>query len=365
MQTFDFEKTRKIIQEGIDKGQHFGAQVCISQNAEKLADFSLGTLDGSVEMTTQSITPWMSCSKMITAIALAKCYEEGNFDFDWPVSKIIPEYACNGKEETTFKDLLTHTCGIRILRTRWELLPWHEAIQAICEMPIEAGWKLGESAGYHVATSWMILGEALQRVSDEDFNEYIVDEIFEPCAMYRSFFHIPETFRMMNHPEIGTLYSTFGQTPIAIADNCYQDFQMTKPGSSAKGPTAELHRLMQMIANGGEIDGNRILEEETVERLSKAYRIGKKDQSFNAIIDWGLGFMFDSKEYQEDYMYSFGPYASKGTFGHNGNQSSAAYIDPKHQLVVTFAFNGMPGETRHQNRLKAINAAIYQDLGLA
>lgn len=365
MSNHDFSATRQIIQEGIDNGQHFGAQVSISKDGETLSQFSMGTLDGSTPLTDESIIPWMSCSKMITAVALAKCYEEGDFDFDWKVSQIIPEYACNGKEETTFKDLLTHTCGIRLLKGRWEHKSWDDAIAAICEMPIEPAWKLGESAGYHVATSWMILGEALQRITDENLNDYIVDEILEPCGMYRSFFFIPEVFRMMNHRDIGSLYNTFGATPIAITDICYQDSLLVKPGSSAKGPVSELNRFMQMIANGGEIDGTRVLEEETVELISKPYRIGKKDQSFDAIIDWGLGFMFDSKQYQEDYMYSFGPHASEGTFGHNGNQSSACYFDPKHNLVISFAFNGMPGETRHQNRLKAINKAIYEDLDLA
>jgi len=74
--------------------------------------------------------------------------------------------------------------------------------------------------------------------------------------------------------------------------------------------------------------------------------------------------MIDSKCHNRSYPYSFGSYCSEETFGHNGNQSSAAYVDPEHDLVVCFVFNGMPGEYEHNKRLKAMNDAIYTDLDL-
>ena len=74
--------------------------------------------------------------------------------------------------------------------------------------------------------------------------------------------------------------------------------------------------------------------------------------------------MIDSKQYQEEYPYSFGPGCGEESFGHNGNQSSAAYVDPENELVVCFAFNGLPGEEKHQVRLQALNEAIYKDLDI-
>jgi CubicO group peptidase (beta-lactamase class C family) len=75
--------------------------------------------------------------------------------------------------------------------------------------------------------------------------------------------------------------------------------------------------------------------------------------------------MIDSKQYAGEHAYGFGPHASADTFGHSGNQSSCAYADPKHGLVVAWTCNGMPGEAKHQARASAINRAIYEDLGLA
>ena len=62
--------------------------------------------------------------------------------------------------------------------------------------------------------------------------------------------------------------------------------------------------------------------------------------------------------------YQPGRHASPETFGHGGAQSSSAFADPKHRLVVACVFNGMPGEARHSDRVRDIFSAIYEDLNM-
>ena len=62
--------------------------------------------------------------------------------------------------------------------------------------------------------------------------------------------------------------------------------------------------------------------------------------------------------------YSFGERASRRAFGHSGVQSSCAFADPEHGLVIAWLCNGMPGEGKHQPRQRAINDAIYADVGI-
>jgi len=79
-----------------------------------------------------------------------------------------------------------------------------------------------------------------------------------------------------------------------------------------------------------------------------------------------LGFLVDSNLYgAETVPYGYGPYASPRTFGHSGRQSSMAFADPEHELVVVAGVNGMPGERTHDERMRAFTAALYRDLGLA
>jgi len=81
-------------------------------------------------------------------------------------------------------------------------------------------------------------------------------------------------------------------------------------------------------------------------------------------MDWGLGLMLSSYRKADNAPYGFGRYASRSAFGHGGNQSSIGFCDPENELVVAWVANGMPGEKAHQQRNRAINEAIYQDLGL-
>jgi CubicO group peptidase (beta-lactamase class C family) len=90
------------------------------------------------------------------------------------------------------------------------------------------------------------------------------------------------------------------------------------------------------------------------------------DQTFGHTLDYGLGFIVNSNRYgAETVPYGYGRYASEETFGHSGAQSSCAFADPKNHLVVAWAANGMPGERAHQQRQRALNDAIYEQLGVA
>ena len=83
-------------------------------------------------------------------------------------------------------------------------------------------------------------------------------------------------------------------------------------------------------------------------------------------MDWGLGFILNSNRYgAETTPYGYGLHASEDAYGHGGRESSSAFADPTHDLVVIVIFNGMPGEPRHNQRVRDFNTAVYEDLGLA
>ena len=359
-----FPQTQAVIEQGIQQNLHTCAQVYILQDDEALASFALGEYKEGSPCTVGTIMPWMSCSKMITAVAFAILYERGLVDFDTNVSEVIPEFSCNGKENITFKNILNHTCGIRVLPIRWNELTWEETVQAICGMPVEDDWVVGEAAGYHIATSWFILGEAVQRLSGSLLEEFIQQEIFQPLGMENSYFSIAS--EIYNDPKqpIARFLRTDGETPKPAIDRYAKAVNKCRPGASGRGPVRELAIFMQMLSNKGMHGMKRILSERTVELLTSPAREGLLDRTFMKTIDWGLGFMLDSKHHQDSYPYSFGEGCSEETFGHNGNQSSAAYVDPENELVICFVFNGIPGEIKHQKRLDAMNKAIYQDLDI-
>jgi CubicO group peptidase (beta-lactamase class C family) len=110
--------------------------------------------------------------------------------------------------------------------------------------------------------------------------------------------------------------------------------------------------------------GGKVLRLETVDTVTSRQRTGILDETFQFKMDWGFGFIINSNRDGFQMPYSYGRYASRDTFGHSGNQLSCAFADPASRLVVAWACNGMPGERKHQQRQRAINNAIYEDLGL-
>ena len=359
----DFQKTAESIQNGIDKQVHTCAQVFISQYGETIADFAIGDLKEGIACTSSTVLPWMSCSKMITATAFAILCERNLVAFNDKVSSIIPEFGCNGKEGITFTHILNHTAGIRLLSLKWDDISWQESIDAICKMPLEKNWQIGKDGGYHIGTSWFILGEAIQRLSGMSLQDFVQSEIFTPLEMNNSWISIPEDI-YLNDDQIARFYRT-DTSPIRQGLDKYAKApNKCRPGASCRGPINELGKFMNMLYEGGYTGKARILSERTIDEMTSPSRVGVTDKTFMKTIDWGLGFMLDSKKYQDRYPYSFGPGCSEDTFGHNGNQSSAAYVDTENELTVCFVFNGLPGEAAHQQRLHETNAAIYEDLGL-
>ena len=149
---------------------------------------------------------------------------------------------------------------------------------------------------------------------------------------------------------------------------------LCRPGGNARGPMSQLARFYDaLLAARGDLNSGAPapafkLSRETARRFTGRRRAGLFDETFKCVIDWGYGFLLDSKQYgggaTGEHPYGYGPHASADTFGHGGNQSSSAFADPRHNLSVAWATNGLPGELKHQRRAAAVNGAIYEDLGL-
>ncbi|HYX24135.1 MAG TPA: serine hydrolase, partial [Thermoanaerobaculia bacterium] len=102
---------------------------------------------------------------------------------------------------------------------------------------------------------------------------------------------------------------------------------------------------------------------QTVEALTARHRAGMVDATFKHVLDWGLGFIVNSVQYgAETVPYGYGRHASARTFGHSGYRSSTGFADPERGLAVALAFNGTPGNERHEMRVRSVLDAVYEDL---
>jgi CubicO group peptidase (beta-lactamase class C family) len=121
------------------------------------------------------------------------------------------------------------------------------------------------------------------------------------------------------------------------------------PGGNGRGPMYQLARMYEHL--------DEVLAPVTIAAISARHRTDMEDETFGMVVDWGLGLAIDT--------YAMGRHCSHRAFGHGGHQSSVAFRDPEHDIVVAVVCNGMPGRDRHSARLDAISSAVYVDLGIA
>ena len=367
----DRAEVEKILEEGVRAGLHLGAQIYVSLRGEMVMDFACGEGRAGVRMRTDSVVQWFSAGKPLTALAVAQLFEKGLVRIDAPVSDYVPEFGRNGKEAITVEHLLTHTGGFRKADGLPGDLSWDEMIRSICDAPMEENWVAGERAGYSTTAAWYVLGEMIRRVSGVEVDRYVRAEILEPIGMNDTWLRLPFEKYKSYGERLALMHDTAAVKREADFMQDGAGMAQCRPGSSARGPIRELGKFYEMLLNGGKVGdvgtggGKQIVREETIRLFTRRHRVGMFDETFFHKLDFGYGFIVNSNRYgAETVPYGYGRYASEETFGHSGAQSSCAFADPEHGLVVAWVTNGTPGERPHQKRHREINNAVYEHLKL-
>ncbi len=359
-----------LLSAGIHDGLHLGAQACVMRDGVVVADIAVGQAALGVPMRPETLMLWMSAGKPITAMALAQLEEAGKINLDQPVPHWLPEFAQNGKEAITLRHLLTHTGGFRSARFKYPQDSWEQVICAICAAPLEPNWVIGESAGYHPQTSWFVLGEILRRASGMEIGDYLRSQVLDPLGMSDAWLGVPG--RVYDDYAAEGLIAAMPTTALSMlrptgdtgtAKDC---MVVPRPGGNFLCPANQFVHFYEALRMGGALNGRRLWQEATVGKWTRKHRIGAYDQTFRRIVDFGLGFVCDSKEHLQagedgdEIPYGYGRHASGRAFGHSGYQSSAAFYDPACGLVAAVCFNGYAGEKGHSERIKPVLNALYE-----
>jgi CubicO group peptidase (beta-lactamase class C family) len=350
----------EVLEKGIADGTHIGAQLYVSRGGETVVDVAVGQARDGVPMTTDTLMIWFSMTKAITSVAVAQQWERGALDVDDPVVRFIPEFGKRGKESITLRHLLTHTAGIPFADDILAGTPWRETraenLARIYDAKLQ--YEPGSRAGYHPAAGMSVLGEVVARVSGTPFEQYVRVEIFGPLGMEDCWVGMPPERYDAYGDRLGLMHDTTGASPVVLRGiDSARATASPMPGGNGRGPIRELGRFYQMLLGHGRRGDVRALSPVTVSAISARHRTDMIDETFGVVMDWGLGFAIDT--------FAMGRHCSRRAFGHGGHQSSIAFCDPEHGVVVAVVCNGMPGLERHNARLDAISTAVYVDLGIA
>ena len=269
----------------ISKGEMAGVIVAIARKG-KLAHFqTLGRMDMDEDrpMREDAIFRMASMTKPITSVAVLMLYEEGRFQLEDPVAWYIPEFGgmrleasavgTSEAREMTVRDLLTHTAGLPGNRadSRYSEITGNRefSLQQIMERlgKLPLAYPPGTEWRYSYATS--VLGYLVEAVSDMPFEQFLSERIFQPLGMPDTGFFVPDS----NKERVASLYAVNSEGVTEERWSGVRPEEMRPP----KGPrgagglfstASDYLRFSQMLLNGGELDGVRILGRKTVELMT-------------------------------------------------------------------------------------------------
>ncbi|MDQ3570434.1 MAG: beta-lactamase family protein [Actinomycetota bacterium] len=345
------------IEDGMHAGLHVGAQMAVTVDGRMLAGVALGVARPGVPMGRDTLLPWFSATKALTAAAVLQQWERGGLDLDDPVAAHVPAFAAGGKERVSVRHLLTHTGGLRAT---------DDWVEEACAAALTDGWEPGRRAAYRPRGAFAVLAEVVRRLDGRSIEDYVSEELFEPLGMADSWLAMTPDRHAAYGERMGSMHTTSGGRTEVIAELAGAEaLARARPSLSGVGPMDDLVRFYGMLLAKGELDGVRVLSPQTTEAMCARHRVGLRDETFGTVIDWGLGVMVNSWHYRhKPAPYGYGDHASYRAFGHGGSQSSIAFADPEHALAVALVFNGMAGEAANHRRTQAVLTALYEDLGL-
>lgn len=301
-----------------------------------------------------------SQTKAITSVAIMMLYEEGKIMLDDPVSKYIPSFkhtavldrfnpkdttwtTVPAKKEITIKNLLTHTSGIgypqigdspiSIIYKKYGLTcglglnhrSLGDDMKTLGTLPLLH--QPGEKFTYGINTD--VLGYIVELVSGMPLDVFFRKRIFDPLGMKDTWFYLPpdKQSRLVNlyivEPD-GRLTRSDGYLDIEGNGTRMKDYPKEKGtyfsgGAGLSSTIMDYAIFLQMLLNGGEYNGVRLLARNTVRMMTT--------NQIEGVGDFGLGFQITSRQ------SSASSPAQEGSYGWGGAFSTVYWVDPKEKMV--------------------------------
>jgi CubicO group peptidase (beta-lactamase class C family) len=350
----------------VEQGRLAGAVTMVARHG-KLVEFeAVGRRDvaAGAPMQKDSIFRIYSMSKPITGVAMMMLFEEGKWQLNDPVAKYIPEfanlkvYATDEHNNVTLKDqihpvtmreLMSHSGGFTYglfsntpvdkLQREADVLnvgnTLDEFIKRVAKLPLNSQ----PGTEWHYSISVDIQGYLVQKLSGMPFDEFLEKRIFKPLGMIDTGFYVPKE-KLSRLAEYYT-YDQDGRLQVIKAtEGLNHDFS-AKPallsgGGGLVSTAVDYMRFCQMLLNGGQLNGVRLLSPRTVELMrTNVLAPGLP------ILSPGAGFGLDFAVYTDPV--AAGGYYGKGTFFWGGAAGTWFWIDPASDLIVVGMIQQMAG----------------------
>ena len=349
-----YERLVDVLSSTLDEGLDLGASVAVTVDGEFVADFWGGYADAARTTRWQrdTIVNTWSTTKTMTGLVALMLVDRGLVDPDEPVAAYWPEFAQNGKAGVLVRHVLSHSSGV----CGWEQPVVQEDVydqdRSAKILAAQAPWfEPGSAVGYQAIVHGHLVGEVVRRVTGRSLGTFFAEEVAGPLG---ADFHIglppehdarvtpvipppPLPFDLATLDPASPMYKALTGPPVA-ADlaNTPAWRRAEIGGANGHGNARSVARVQSVVANGGELDGVRLLSPGTVDRIFPVQAEGM-DLVLAIPVRHGLGYGLPNEEV--GYLRQDGRVCFWGGWG-----GSIVVVDTDRRTVFSYMMNKMaPG----------------------
>jgi CubicO group peptidase (beta-lactamase class C family) len=372
--------------QNIEAGNFAGAVTLVARHG-RIAHFEthgMMDLDAKKPMAKDAIFRIMSMTKPVVGVSILMLLEEGKVRLDDRASKFIPQlkdlkvavpmpspppspfappsqapqdprfYTVPADREITIRDLLTHTSGLvsgpismsqnaTVSYKQGETLA--DYIPRLGSVPLE--FQPGTKWAYSAQAGIDTLARIVEIASGQKFDEFVRRRLFEPLGMKDTCFYPAEALKL----RIATLYRKTPQGLQKQDNPAFMNGTYLSGGGGLFSTVADYLRFGQMLANGGELEGKRVLGRRTVEMMRS---IHIKD----SLPGRGLGEGYGLTVRVISDFGAAGSTLSNGSFGWSGAFGTHFWVDPKEEIVAVLMTQGGSIELTADFEIAVMQAVI-------
>jgi len=382
-QGFSQEKLAQIpelFRKAVEKKQIAGGSTLIARHGKIAHRATVGHQDveGKAPLTESTIFRLASMSKPVTCVAVMILVDDGKLSVTDPLSKFVPEFKdvqvlvpaddgqshelVKAKRAITIHDLLTHTSGITYGLLNKPIVSKMYAEAGVSDGVVETPGTLGDNvrklaklplccqpgAAWEYGLNMDVLGYVVEVVSGKSLEQFCRERLFQPLQMKDTCFVLPKE----KWPRLSALYwmgpdktiQRVGDKPVTLGTFVFsatfpmrEDRGFYSGGGGMVSTIGDYFRFCQMMLNKGELDGVRVLKQETAERMTQN-QIGELRIGFPGfdLMGYGVGVLSEKGKETSKEVLGVGSYSWAGGFG------TFFWVDPRSDLIGIFMTQTSP-----------------------
>jgi CubicO group peptidase (beta-lactamase class C family) len=302
-----FDAVRAALARNLDSGEELGASLVLDIDGEIVVDLWGGFRDEArtVPWSEQTITNVWSSTKTVTSLAALMLVDRGALDVDAPVARYWPEFAAQGKQDVLVRHVMSHASGVSGLEQPAVVEDLYDWPRATSRMAAQAPWwPPGTASGYHALNYGHLVGEVVRRISGKTLKQFVAEEIAGPLgadfqigAAESDWDRIadvvpppPLPFDLAALDPDSPVVKTLTGPPVAAEVANTPGWRRADLGAvNGHGNARSVARVLSVVARGGEVDGVRLLGQDTIDLIFREQQNGI-DLVLGVPLRFGIGY---------------------------------------------------------------------------